>query len=149
MKICKLQTTIMIYFNELLFHFRLIHLGHIQSWFSLGSWWIPTHTQWYQSSQPASQPIIGLPSSGLLHWGHIQISLPSASTKCPTDSVTTDPEIYQIITYISSSLTTWILGKRLDWLPCMSDMPISSNGRFSLLKLCFRNHGDWISWTFS
>ena len=148
MEICKLQTTIIIYFNELLFHFRLIHLGHIQSWFSLGSWWIPTHTQWYQSSQPASQPIIGLPSSGLLHWGHIQISLPSASTKCPTDSVTTDPEICQIVTYISSSLTTWSnlnTRKKIRLASLYVWHAHFFKWQVLLLKLCFRFCGNWIS----
>ena len=33
----------------------------------------PTQTKWYQALHPPSQPIIGDPSSGRLHAGHIQI----------------------------------------------------------------------------
>jgi hypothetical protein len=45
--------------------------GQYQSVFSAGSDVMPTHTQWYQSSH-WSHPIMGVPSSCLLHVGQIQ-----------------------------------------------------------------------------
>lgn len=52
--------------------FILAHLEQNHCISSGGAAINPTQGQWYQSSQP-SQPIIGLPSSGLLHPGQIQI----------------------------------------------------------------------------
>lgn len=58
--------------------FLLGHLGQNHCISSGGAAVIPTQGQWYQSSQP-SQPIMGLPSSGLLHPGQIQIWFPHSS----------------------------------------------------------------------
>lgn len=58
--------------------FLLEHLTQNHCWSSGGAVRIPTQGQWYQSSQ-SSHPIIGLPSSALLHPGHIQIWFPHSS----------------------------------------------------------------------
>lgn len=55
-----------------------IHLEQYQDSSSAGSSFTPTQGQWYQSSQ-MSQPIIGLPSSGILQAGQIHTFCPDSS----------------------------------------------------------------------